>query len=405
MLNDDGAGATEQPQSAVPSTTNAEAQPLEVSQGSLLVPPPEPQVDRPLVAPVAPRADAKRVALIVCIVLVVLLAFVIQRSLSGGGSKKTPQSLATASLRSFPVVVSATGTVVPAGELSLNFSVSGQITEIDVKVGDPVASGAVLAKVDATFAQAEVSEAQGEISSATNPSALAQAKGALAKGQADLALTVLHAPAAGTIEAINGQVGETVPTVATAAPTLPGLGAPIPPALGTGTASSTGNVPFIEVDTGTGIVVGVTLSSTDVPQVAANQKCQLTSQTITGLSLPCHVLARASDATIVNGLPQYFATIIPDGTDSRLLNGMPVNVQISVANATNVLAVPNSAVYILDGAPHVDVWFKHHAVATVVTTGLVGEDLTQVKSGLTNGQQVIVTAPNGLPPAPPTTSP
>jgi membrane fusion protein, macrolide-specific efflux system len=340
-----------------------------------------------------------RIALVVCIVLALLLAFAIQRSISGGGAAAAGPSLATASIRSFPAVVTATGSAVPASQISLNFSASGQLTEIDTTVGATVTSGQVLAKIDDTLALAEIGEAQADITAAPNATALANARGALAKGQADLALTILHAPVAGTIEAINGQVGETVPTSPTAAAMLPGTSAPIPQSSGGGDATSGGSAPLFELDPGPGVVVGVTLSAGEAPQVAAGQKGQLTSEAVTGLMLPCHVLARGANAVLINGLPEFYATVVPDGSDARLLDGTPVTVNITVGDASNVLAVPNQAVYTLDGSPHVDVWFKGHAVPTVVTTGLVGVELTQVKSGLTDGQQVVVTAPSGLPAA------
>jgi len=391
-------------QAAPPSTGNDDAPtsaPLLHPTGT---PPAEHDVerardDRFTVRSAYREATPGRIALVVCIVLALLLAFAIQRSISGGGAGAAGPSLSTASIRSFPAVVTATGSAVPASQIGLNFSVSGQLTEVDTTVGATVTSGQVLAKIDDTLALAEISEAQAEITAAPNATALANARGALAKGQADLALTVLHAPVAGTIEAINGQVGETVPTAPTAAAMLPGTAAPIPPSSGGGDATSGGSAPLFELDPGPGVVVGVTLSAGEAPQVAAGQKGQLTSEAVTGLMLACHVVARSSNAVLINGLPEFYATVVPDGSDARLLDGTPVTVNITVGNASNVLAVPNQAVYSLDGSSHVDVWFKGHAVPTVVTTGLVGVELTQVKSGLTNGQQVVVTAPSGLPAA------
>jgi multidrug efflux pump subunit AcrA (membrane-fusion protein) len=113
----------------------------------------------------------------------------------------------------------------------------------------------------------------------------------------------------------------------------------------------------------------------------------------------CHVVARDPSASVINGLSRFWVSIAPDNPDPRLLAGVPVDVRITTGQATNVVAVPNQAVYVLDGQPHVDVWFKNHAVATVVTTGPVGSELTQVKSGIAPGQQVVLAGSNGLPPA------
>ncbi len=46
--------------------------------------------------------------------------------------------------------VSASGTVVPSQQVNLNFLSSGVLLELDVKVGDRVSAGQVLAKIDPT---------------------------------------------------------------------------------------------------------------------------------------------------------------------------------------------------------------------------------------------------------------
>ena len=66
-----------------------------------------------------------------------------------------------------------------------------------------------------------------------------------------------------------------------------------------------------------------------------------------------------------------------------------------------MLAVPNQAVYTFEEGPHVDVWFHGGAVPTAVTLGLTGDRLTEVTSGLAQGQQVLLPGPQGLPTPPP----
>lgn len=62
--------------------------------------------------------------------------------------------------------VSATGTIQPIDQYSLSPSSSGKITEIDVKVGDQLKSGQVLAKIDPTQAQQQVTQAQNTLNQA-----------------------------------------------------------------------------------------------------------------------------------------------------------------------------------------------------------------------------------------------
>src|SRR6266404_289075 len=62
--------------------------------------------------------------------------------------------------------VSATGSIVAAKNLSLNFQSSGTLTAVEVKAGQHVAKGQLLGKVDSTAAAASLRQAQASLSSA-----------------------------------------------------------------------------------------------------------------------------------------------------------------------------------------------------------------------------------------------
>jgi macrolide-specific efflux system membrane fusion protein len=88
--------------------------------------------------------------------------------------------------------------------------------------------------------------------------------------------------------------------------------------------------------------------------------------------------------------------VTPEGNAQQLYTGMSVSVVINVSQATRVLAVPQSAIYLVAGVPHADVWDGKRAIATTVETGLEGTTMIQVSSGLTAGQQVVLSAYQGL---------
>jgi multidrug efflux pump subunit AcrA (membrane-fusion protein) len=73
---------------------------------------------------------------------------------------------ATADRGTVTSVVSGTGSLVPAGRMNVNFKVAGTLTEIDVKVGDKVTTGAVLARIDSSTQQAALAQAQASLASA-----------------------------------------------------------------------------------------------------------------------------------------------------------------------------------------------------------------------------------------------
>jgi len=77
--------------------------------------------------------------------------------------------------------VTGTGNLVPMQQANVSFKVSGSLTEIDVRVGDHVAAGQVLAKIDPTnyqnalaSAQANLALAQANLQSAETPLTQAQ---------------------------------------------------------------------------------------------------------------------------------------------------------------------------------------------------------------------------------------
>src|SRR5437899_11241110 len=87
----------------------------------------------------------------------------------GNGSTPTAQTrsqLATATTGTIAQTVSAQGTVDAAQTDDLSFGSAGTVTAVDVKAGDKVTSGQVLAEVDSSALQAAVSDAQATLAQA-----------------------------------------------------------------------------------------------------------------------------------------------------------------------------------------------------------------------------------------------
>lgn len=322
-------------------------------------------------------------------------------------SKKTVSpALATASVSRFPVTATATGTLLPQSLVTINFSIAGQVSEISVQAGAQVIKGQLLAKLnDATqqaslhAAQAVLGAANAALSAATTPSAVAAAQTQIANANAQVqraqladAQTVLTAPQAGTVLEINAQVGDTVSAGTTGTPAVNGSGTTIvaPNALTSGKL-------FMAIGSGSSFQVSAAFSQSDATGLQAGQTGTVSFDALPGVNFPCHLAAIASSASVVNGVTQFYAAVAPDQTDPRLRSGMTANVIINVAQATNVLAVPSAALYLLDNAPYVNVWYQGHAVPTRVVTGLAGSRLTQIVSGLSQGEQVVLSAQQTVP--------
>ena len=86
--------------------------------------------------------------------------------LSGGGQATAAVQTATVERGSISTTVSTTGTVAAQSTTSLSFDQSGRITAVNVKLGQEVKQGDVLAELDSTSLQRSLSTAQVGLSSA-----------------------------------------------------------------------------------------------------------------------------------------------------------------------------------------------------------------------------------------------
>ncbi|HLQ60666.1 MAG TPA: biotin/lipoyl-binding protein [Candidatus Acidoferrales bacterium] len=108
--------------------------------------------------------------------------------------------LATVTRGTVRSTVTATGTVVPVAQVNLSFKVAGTLAEVDVRAGDRVSQGQVVAKLDPTNyqnaldqARANLASAQANLQSALSPltgDQIAQLQHALANAQQSYSDTV-----------------------------------------------------------------------------------------------------------------------------------------------------------------------------------------------------------------------
>jgi HlyD family secretion protein len=96
----------------------------------------------------------------------VLLVGLIARETVFAQPAAVPLRTATADRGTVTNVVSGTGSLLPAGRMTVSFKQTGILTEVDVKVGDKVTTGQLLARIDSTTQQASLASAQASLASA-----------------------------------------------------------------------------------------------------------------------------------------------------------------------------------------------------------------------------------------------
>jgi HlyD family secretion protein len=98
--------------------------------------------------------------------IAVLLVGLIARDTVFAQPAAVPIRTTTADRGTVSSVVSGTGSLLPAGRMNVSFKQAGVLTEVDVKVGDKVTTGQLLARVDSTTQQATLAQAQASLASA-----------------------------------------------------------------------------------------------------------------------------------------------------------------------------------------------------------------------------------------------
>jgi HlyD family secretion protein len=96
---------------------------------------------------------------------VVLLGLIARDTLLATPAAATIRT-STADRGTVTSVVSGTGSLLPVGRMTVNFKAAGTLTEVDVRVGDKVTTGQVLARIDSTTQQAALAQAQASLASA-----------------------------------------------------------------------------------------------------------------------------------------------------------------------------------------------------------------------------------------------
>ncbi len=261
-------------------------------------------------------------------------------------------------------------------------------------------------------AEQGVVSAQNATNSASSdrPSSIAQQAAGVAAAQATVdaaartvADTTLRAPTDGVVSALNGAVGEFVtPSTGTSAlapgsdATLPGTnGVSAASAAAAGAASPTrpGGTQFIVLDNVDEFQAVLSFAETDAAGISPSQKVELTFDAVPDLTLDGSVLSVSPTGTAISSVISYYVTVVLPKGDPRLKSGMTAQAEVLTKEIPNVLAVPSAAVHTQNGKSVVTVIQSDGTQRSVsVETGATGDGKTQIVSGLSEGQQVVLPA-------------
>jgi len=324
--------------------------------------------------------------------------------------------------------VSATGEISATNLVDVGAQVSGQIKKMHVKIGDVVKEGDLIAEIDnvtqvnevntrkaqlQTY-QAQLESAQvalkiaqrkysrykslasadavskeefeaTEDSLATNrakikelQSSIRQTQIAINTAEKDLGYTRITAPSAGTVVSLVVEQGQTINSSQTS-PTVVQIA---------DLTSMTNKMQIAEGDA-TKVKAGQTVNFTILSEPDAPISAKLDSID-PGLTTMSQGSYSKSTDTTSNAIYYYARATVPN-PDGKLAIGMTTQNTVEIASADNVLMVPTVAIKTKDGKKFVRVLgANNQAVDREIQTGLKDSMNTEVKSGLNEGEKVVM---------------
>ncbi|MEV8514328.1 efflux RND transporter periplasmic adaptor subunit [Dactylosporangium sp. NPDC051484] len=299
--------------------------------------------------------------------------------------------------------VSASGSVASASTANANFTTSGTVTEVDVKVGDVVTKGQTLAKVDPAAAQAALDTAKANLNAAkaaltrdrnnnADDATIASADAQVATAQANVSSaqatvngTVLTAPIAGTVTAVNGAVGSS-----SSGSSSSGGGGGNNPASGSSSSSGSGSG-FIQLADLSKLQIDASFAEADATKLKAGQTAGITWSALSGTRATGKVSTISPTATTSNNVNSYAVVITLDSLPDGVRLGQSTTAVVTVAEAQDVLRIPSTALRTAGGQRTVTVRVNGQNEERQVEVGITGGGFVEVKSGLQAGDQVVIT--------------
>jgi len=347
-------------------------------------------------------------------------------------SKTTLPTTAAVTRTTIEETVLASGMIEASQLVSVGAEVSGSIKTLNVALGDNVKSGGVIGEIDSLNQENAVRSANAALSNVEaqkrmQAATLAQAKVKLARAEklnpeklisdADYQSAQLAVETAqGQLEALEAQMTQAEISVDTAKLNLSRTQIVAP---------MDGTVVSLEVEVGQAVnavnssptivklanlddmVVKAEISEADVPRVEAGQWVYFTilgepdtriDATLRAIEpAPESISGDTSSGSSTSSAIYYNGLFDVPNPDHKLRISMTAQVTIVLASAENVLAVPSSALKSGPGGKTVDVWNKasNTTESRQVGVGLTNNVLTEITSGLSDGELVVVSGTSG----------
>ncbi|HEX6061038.1 MAG TPA: biotin/lipoyl-binding protein [Candidatus Limnocylindria bacterium] len=214
-------------------------------------------------------------------------------------------------------------------------------------------------------AQTSLNNQPSNVQSAQN--SLNNAQTAVATAQTNLDNAVIKATVAGVVTTIGAQVGET--------------------------ASSTSTTGFIVIANTGSMALHGTIGESDVVKLKLGEVATVTVDAIGTAKMTGKVTSLDPVATISGGVPVYGVDVTIDLPNQSVKPGMSGTANVIIASSPNALTVPNLAVKTASGRRYLTVMKDGQQVDTDVTFGISNDTVTEVLTGVQEGDVVVLPQP------------
>ena len=245
------------------------------------------------------------------------------------------------------ISIRATGTVSPENRLEIKPPIAGRVETVLVKEGERVRRSQILAWMSSTE-RAAVLDA-------------ARAKGPeeVARWEELYRSTPVLSPINGTVILRSVEPGQTF--------------------------ASTDSILVLSDR----LTVKAQVDETDLAQVKVGIKANVILDAYPSESIPAKVSRIAFEAKTVNNVTMYEVYVSPETTPETMRSGMTATVRFDVASKENVIVVPNDAVKTEGNSTTVLVSKNGQRLKTKVDLGLTDGKVSEVISGLNEGDSVV----------------
>lgn len=222
-------------------------------------------------------------------------------------------------------------------------------------------------------AQAALEQARAQLARLTNPNpndlksaqaGVDQARAARDLAQTRLNYAILKAPFDGVVTHVDVDLGSTVPA---------------------------GRVVLGIADVSE-YRVKLNIDETDIAKINVGQEVVISLEAYPGVTLSAQVTDVASNATMVQGVVNYVVTVSLSPQHAVLLKlGMTADANILIAHRENVLILSNRAIRAARNSRFVTIRRDDNTTPEIeVKTGMANDQETEIVSGLSEGQVVVI---------------